>query len=85
MNAPSIFRIAAAARGAGEEGRMSRRELDLAIARIAGYHDDSRRFTRLVVESRVRRQLLDAAWRTGVDQKRHGMPCSCPDCKRAAS
>lgn len=62
---------------------MSRRELDLGIARVAGYHDDKRRFTRLVVESRVRRQLIDEAWRTGVDQRLGGMRCNCPDCAEA--
>ena len=64
---------------------MNRRELDLSISRIAGYHDDKRRFTRLVVESRVRRQLIDEAWRTGVKQRREGMPCNCPDCAEAAA
>lgn len=64
---------------------MRRRELDLGIARIAGYHDDKGRFTRLVVESRVRQQLLDEAWRTGVRQRQAGMLCSCPDCRRAAA
>jgi hypothetical protein len=64
---------------------MNRRETDLSIARVAGYHDDKARFTRLVVESRVRRQLLDEAWRTGIKQKRGGMKCACLDCARAAA
>lgn len=64
---------------------MNRRDLDLGIARVAGYHGDSRTFTRLVVESRVRRQLLDEAWRIGVKQGRSGMACGCPDCKAGAA
>ena len=64
---------------------MNSREVDLSIARVAGYHDDKRRFTRLVVESRVRKQLIDEQWRAGIAQKNNGMKCSCIECKRAAA
>lgn len=59
---------------------MNKRELAISIARVAGYHDDKARFTRLVVEARVARKHLDDAWRIGVQQKRNGMPCTCARC-----
>lgn len=49
--------------------------------RIAGYHDDSKRFTRLLVENRVARDVADKAWILGKKQKAGGMPCACPNCK----
>ena len=61
---------------------MNRRDIDIGTARIAGYHDDKRRFTRLVVESRVRRAVLDEAWREGLLQRESGMRCDCYYCKK---
>jgi hypothetical protein len=60
---------------------MNRRETLLGLARIAGFHGDSKRFTRLVVESRIARRHLDDAWRAGVKQRDQGIPCNCPECK----
>lgn len=59
---------------------MNRRDIDIGAARIAGYHDDRRRFARLVVESRVSRAVLDEAWRKGRRQRELGMPCDCYSC-----
>ena len=61
---------------------MNRRDIDIGTARIAGYHDDKGRFTRLVVESRVRRAVLDEAWRDGRRQMESGMRCDCYYCKK---
>lgn len=61
---------------------MTRRDIDIGNARIAGYHDDRSRFTRLVVESRVRRAVLDEAWREGRRQREAGMRCGCYYCER---
>ena len=61
---------------------MNRRDIDTGIARIAGYHDDKGRFTRLVIESRVRMAVLDGAWRNGRRQRELGMRCDCYYCKK---
>lgn len=44
----------------------------LAWAKLHGYHGDTQAFTRLIVESRIARPALDAAWREGVQAKRNG-------------
>ena len=49
-----------------------KREIAIAKARIAGYENDTRAFTRLLVESRVRRDLLNEAWRNGRSQAESG-------------
>lgn len=56
--------------------RPSKRECYLAEARIAGYHDDVRGFTRVLIGSRVRRELMDAAWHEGRKQYAAGVPCT---------
>ena len=44
---------------------MTKRRIAIDKARIAGYENDTRTFTRLLVESRVRRELLNEAWQQG--------------------
>lgn len=44
---------------------MTKREIAIAKAKVAGYENDTRTFTRLLVESRVRRELLNEAWHQG--------------------
>ncbi len=56
--------------------RPSKRACYLAEARIAGYHDDTRAFTRVLIGSRVRRELMDAAWHEGRKQREAGMRCT---------
>ena len=70
--------------GSKQEGKhMTKRDNELAIARIAGYHEDKQRFTRLVIERRCASyQALNEAWRIGVKQKQAGMKCSCYSCKQ---
>lgn len=60
---------------------MTKREIALANARVAGYHQDRRTFTRLRVESRVHVQYLNAAWHAGQKAKAAGVPCDCRECK----
>lgn len=62
---------------------MTARQAALLNARIAGYHDDSRAFIRLLVETRVRRELMNAEWKRGADMRKAGVPCGCHDCQRA--
>ena len=46
--------------------RPSRRVIALACATAAGFEDDKRTFTRLMVEARINRPDLYAAWDRGV-------------------
>ena len=55
---------------------MTKRDFYIAEARIAGYHDDKRTFTRLVVSSRVRREVLNEAWSAGKRALAAGVPCT---------
>jgi hypothetical protein len=48
--------------------------------RIAGYHGDRARFTRLLIESRVARQAADAEFHRGASMKEAGVPCTCTTC-----
>lgn len=54
----------------------------LTATRIAGYHDDSRSFTRLLVEHRISKQAADNEWTRGKNIKKAGVPCSCHNCKK---
>lgn len=60
---------------------MSRKDA-LALARVAGYHSDTRRFVRLIVESRVSRPYLNEAWAAGARARANGVRCTCADCNR---
>ncbi len=64
---------------------MTKRQIALTAARICGYHKDQRTYTRLFIESRVKRSDLDVQWRIGEDQRAAGVPCSCFECKEAAA
>ena len=60
---------------------MNKRQSNLIMAKVAGYHNDSKLFTRLVIESRIKRDALNEAWITGASAKLAGVKCLCPDCK----
>ena len=62
----------------------TKRALDLAAFRSAGYHDDAKAFTRALIERRVSRAEADKAWAAGVAMKAQGVGCGCYECKRAA-
>jgi hypothetical protein len=51
---------------------------------MAGFHADTARFTRLLVESRVNRVRLNNAWLEGVACTTAGMRCTCHECQKAA-
>jgi len=57
-----------------------RRETALTLAKIAGYHGDSRTFTRLIIECRVNRQAMNQAWIYGENARQAGVKCHCTDC-----
>lgn len=52
----------------------------IAYMRIAGYHNDLARWTRLFIENRVGREAANLAWVTGKTQKQRGMKCTCTTC-----
>lgn len=58
---------------------MTRKQA-LTVARIAGYHGDSHAFTRALVEARVSRSSMTAAWRQGEAARRQGVGCECVQC-----
>lgn len=62
--------------------RPSARSLALTAAKVAGYHQDARAFTRLRVESRVSIEALAEQWRLGVRAKEAGARCDCLDCNQ---
>jgi hypothetical protein len=62
---------------------MTKRETAIVLAKVAGYHNDTTRFIRLIVESRVNRQVMNDAWITGQTLKDAGMPCCCIDCRQS--
>lgn len=62
---------------------MTKRDTELAYARIAGYHDDKRDFTRPLVERKTASfQALNDAYRIGQQQRAAGMRCSCYECNK---
>ena len=63
---------------------MTKREHALAAAKIAGYHGDSRTFTRLIIECRVNRAAMNSAWYAGEQAKHAGVVCNCRDCQPTA-
>lgn len=59
---------------------MSKRDIALNVAKVAGYHHDQRAFIRVIVESRIAWSFLNEAWRYGVQAKESGMKCTCQEC-----
>lgn len=59
---------------------MTKREMAIKRAEMAGYHGDTVLWTRLVVESRVNRETLNSAWLRGATMKNLGFKCTCREC-----
>lgn len=66
-----------------EDSTMTRKDV-LTNIRIAGYHGDQRRFTRLLIENRISASAAGSAYRQGERHKQDGMKCACPFCARPA-
>ena len=64
---------------------MTKREIAIKQAEMAGYHGDNARWTRLLVESRVNRTTLNNAWLRGATLKTLGVKCTCYYCKQDRS
>lgn len=64
-------------------GQPSKREIELDIARSAGYHDDHRRYVRALVERKTASaSALKAAWNQGARWKEQGaQTCTCRECR----
>ena len=64
-------------------GKPTKREIELGIARSAGYHDDARAYTRALVERRTASYAaLKAAWNQGARWKAQGIKaCTCRECR----
>lgn len=58
------------------------RAVALALARVAGYHADTRAWTRLLIEARVNRPAMRAAYDQGVRARAAGVRCICRECSR---
>jgi hypothetical protein len=61
---------------------MTKRSVALTYAKVAGYHNDTKSFTRLIIESRVNRQAMNTAWDLGQQAKANGARCDCFFCQR---
>lgn len=61
---------------------MTRRARVLDAMKVAGYHDDRKAFTRLLIENRVGRDAAARAFQVGQTARDRGVPCSCFDCNR---
>lgn len=71
---------------AKKNGKPSKREIELAGFRVAGYHGDNSDYTRRMIERRhANRDAANAAWAEGVKMKANGVPCGCPQCKGGAA
>ena len=64
--------------------RPTRRERWITAMRIAGYHDDSRAYTRLLCEAHVNRAVLNKAFMAGGRARAAGVGCTCLDCQPTA-
>jgi hypothetical protein len=64
---------------------MNKRESAIVRAKVAGYHEDRRAFTRLVIESRVNRKAMLDAWRLGIAARANGIKCDCYECKNGGA
>lgn len=60
----------------------SKRVVELAIAREAGYHEDHGAFARVFADRRsASRASLDKAWQSGIRMRENGIKCGCYRCK----
>ncbi len=58
-----------------------KREHLITYLRVAGYHEDAARFTRLLIENRISYARAKEAFAEGRTLRARGMRCDCHDCK----
>lgn len=61
-----------------------KRAIALSMMRTAGYHDDSRSFTRLLITARVSHAVAQQQWAIGRKLRDAGVRCDCLDCRERA-
>lgn len=54
----------------------------LTLMRVAGYHGDTKGFTRLYTENRISMPAANKEYFRGQDMKTKGIPCGCINCKQ---
>ena len=54
------------------------------LAKFAGYHGDTKAFTRLCVEARVSFQKMHEAYTAGKSARERGIGCGCSECQDSA-
>ena len=69
-----------------KNGKPSKREIELAAFRIAGYHDDKAEYTQRMISRRtVSTSAAREAWNMGVAMRKAGTPCGCVQCEGGAA
>jgi len=61
---------------------MTKREIAITGARIAGYHDGQQTLIRLYVEARVKLGVMKQAFFDGQQARINGVKCNCCECKQ---
>jgi hypothetical protein len=59
-----------------------KRDIALAAIRVAGYHEDYKRYMRIYVENRISHATAKKSFEDGLRMKREGARCDCSDCKQ---
>lgn len=62
-----------------------KRALALSKMRTAGYHDDNRGFTRLLITTRVSHAVAQQQWTIGRQLRAAGVRCDCHECRERAA
>ena len=56
------------------------RNTALRYIRVAGYHNDTGTYTKILVGNRLSKAAADEAWRAGVEARDNNVPCRCGEC-----
>lgn len=62
--------------------RMTKRQTRIALAKVAGYHDDRRGWMRALIGSGVSFRDMEDAFFAGEVARENGTPCDCHACRR---
>lgn len=58
-----------------------KREHLIGLLRVAGYHEDTATYTRLLIENRISKAAAREAFVQGRNARANGVGCSCGDCR----
>ena len=62
------------------ENKMTDKNLILSYMQVAGYHNDFKRFTRLLCENNINKKQANEAFSNGITMRINGIKCKCYDC-----